>query len=125
MTLSDDTEIVFEQKIVEMAHLFGWKVASFRPGGSKKGFRTPVKYDGKGYVDLTLVHPARGCVIFAEIKRDRGMVMSPEQGDWGEWITQCAVRSGTDAIRYRLWQPRNGNDIISELSFDRVKEWRP
>lgn len=65
--------------IVDLAHLFGWQVAYFRPAQTNKGWRTPVGADGKGWPDLTLV---RERVIFAELKVGYGK-LSPEQTEWG------------------------------------------
>lgn len=128
--MNTDTEIVFEQKIVELAHTFGWKVTSFRQAGGKNGgFRTPVKYDGRGWVDLTLIHPT-GYVIFAEIKREKGSTTSDWQVEWGNLLAECAEAintavEDTDRVFYRLWKPRDGDEIAQMLSFGRVKEWRP
>lgn len=123
------TEIEFERAVVDLAHLFGWRAASFRPAGTGKGWRTPVKYDGKGYPDLTLVH-ADGCVIFAEMKSATGQ-LSDDQKAWGEALAQAEEyswspdRDPSYPIRYRVWKPSNGNQIASALSFGRVMEWTP
>lgn len=128
-----DTEIVFERKLVELAHTFGWKVASFRQAGGKNGgFRTPVKYDGKGYPDLTLVHE-RGYIIFAELKRESGSTTSDEQTEWGRTLfdvaNNIAIRIDRDewqpSVMYRLWKPRDGDEIARLLSFGRVTAWIP
>jgi hypothetical protein len=126
-----DTEIVFEQKIVDIAHLWGWKVASFRPAGTNKGWRTPVKYDGKGYPDLTLVHP-KGFIVFAEIKRETGGTFSDEQREWAQILTECAEAINTELmdrsptrVRWAHWRPRDGDEIVTILSFGRVREWVP
>lgn len=124
-----DTEIVFEQKVVELAHLWGWKVASFRPAGTGKGWRTPVKYDGKGYPDLTMIHP-NGYIIFAEMKRETGSTTSDDQKAWGQVLTDCAAQIGccssvVPPVFYRMWRPRDGDEIVTLLSFGRVREWTP
>jgi hypothetical protein len=128
-----DTEIAFEQKIVDIAHLYGWRVASFRNAGGREdgGHRTPVKYDGKGYTDLTLVH-TKGQIVFAEIKRETGGRFSDDQREWAEWLTTCAETINSDLhdrsptrVRYCAWRPRDGDSIITILSFGRVKTWTP
>jgi hypothetical protein len=130
-----DTEIVFEQKVVELAHLWGWKVASFRPAGTGKGWRTPVKYDGKGYPDLTMIHE-KGYIIFAEMKRETGSTMSAEQKEWAtvfmrcasainDWLDEPVMPEQRDRVFYRMWRPRDGNEIVTLLSFGRVTEWTP
>jgi len=65
--------------VVELAHLFGWRVAHFRPARTAHGWRTPVAADGAGWPDLTLVRGDR--LIFAELKSRRGR-LSDEQQAW-------------------------------------------
>lgn len=124
-------EIEFEQAVVDLAHMFGWRVASFRPAGTGKGWRTPVKYDGKGYPDLTLVHPT-GYIIFAEMKSDKGRT-SPDQDNWALILSACSIQIEEridrpeliPSVRYCLWAPRNAVEIAVALSFGRVREWSP
>jgi hypothetical protein len=126
------TEREFQDAIVELAHLWGWRVFHARAAGTNKGWRTPIAYDGKGYPDLTLIHP-KGHIVFAEIKRETGSKTSDDQIAWGETLAECAREielridrdEWIDTIRYRLWRPRDGDDIATVLSFGRVTEWRP
>jgi len=122
------TELDFEKQLVEVAHQFGWLVAGFRPaGGGSQGWRTPVKYDGKGWPDLTLVH-SDGYVIFAELKRDTGSKTYPEQEAWGLTLGQVAdeiaKRIDRDewwpSVRYQLWKPKDMPEIVRVLSFGRA-----
>lgn len=123
------TELPFEQALVTLAREFGWRVAGFRPAQTAKGWRTPVKYDGKGYPDLTLVH-ASGVVIFAELKAGRGK-RDADQVAWGDMVERCAAAAtarltepdACEPIRYRLWHPNDANEIAAELSFGRVTRW--
>lgn len=136
LTDNTDTEIQFEQKVVDLAHVFGWSAMGIRPAGGKNGgFRTPIKYDGKGWPDTTFVHRL-GYIIFAEFKRERGASeYTADQKKWGHTLTLCAgaingdvndfATTDIERIRYRLWQPRHHDQIVTELSFGRVKEWRP
>lgn len=114
------TEIEFEKAIVELAHMFGWMVASFRPAQTGKGWRTPVKYDGKGYPDLTLAHP-NGSIIFAEIKADAGR-LSEEQKHWGFILTAAGrCNSGQPTpVSYFVWRPKDLPEITRILSFGRA-----
>ena len=112
------TETEFEQAVVDLAHIFGWMVAGFRPAMTGKGWRTPVKHDGKGYPDLTLVHPC-GAIIVAELKTGRGR-RTPEQLAWADvfadvWANGVPV--------YRLWRPSDGDEIVQLLSHGRVTAW--
>lgn len=90
----------FQNNVVELAHLYGWRVAHFGIGQTQKGYRTPVRYDGKGFPDLVLAHPAFG-VVFAEMKSDRGRV-SDEQADW---LALLAEAHGPH--RVGVWRPRH------------------
>lgn len=114
------TEIEFEKAIVELAHMFGWLVASFRPAQTGKGWRTPVKYDGKGWPDLVLIH-GDGYMIFAEIKTDVGR-LSDEQKAWAAHIERCITNIGAypDEVRYCLWKPKDLPEITRILSFGRA-----
>ena len=113
------TEDEFSDALVELAHLFDWKVAGFRPARTKHGWRTAVRYDGKGFPDLTLVHP-NGSVIFAELKADKGR-MSPEQVEW-QRIMELAARYA-NGVRHVVWRPRDASDIAAVLSFGRITDW--
>lgn len=84
----------FQDSVINMAHLFRWKVAHFRPAQTKHGWRTPVSADGKGFPDLILV---RDRVVVIELKMP-GNKPSPEQEDWLETFRL----SGTETY---LWYP--------------------
>lgn len=122
------TEIEFEQAVVDLAHTFGWRVAGFRPARTQHGWRTPVKYDGKGWPDLTMVHPS-GRIIFAELKTDRG-ALSAEQAEWADTFV-AAIAADRRAlgvpsmVEYHVWRPRDGDHIADRLSFGRVHTWTP
>jgi nicotinamidase-related amidase len=113
------TEIEFEQALVELAHVFGWHVAAFRPASTSKGWRTPVKYDGKGWPDLCLVHE-RGYIIFAELKAEKGK-LSDEQTEWAEILASAAGQ--ISQVHYHLWKPSMANEIAKLLSFGAVTNW--
>ena len=121
------TEIEFEKAVVELAHMFGWQVASFRPAQTGKGWRTPVKYDGKGYPDLTLIHPT-GRIVFAELKAAKGRP-SPEQSDWILSLCACAIQINEclnhdgERVSCFVWKPSDAQHIADVLSFGRVTYW--
>ena len=115
------TETEFEQAVVDLAHTFGWHAVGWRPAKTDKGWRTPVKYDGHGYPDLTLTHP-RGRVIFAELKVGSNKP-SPEQLEWAKHLAEVA-RSAPSAVRYRLWYPSCADEIAAVLSFGRLTSWK-
>lgn len=67
-----------QDAIVQAAHLLGWRAAHFAAARTKDGWRTPARYDAKGWPDLVLV---RERVVFIEVKGD-GDGLSMEQSEW-------------------------------------------
>ncbi len=69
-----------QNAIAELAQMLGYMVFHARPAMNKDGsWVTPVKYNGKGFPDLTIV--GHGHVLFVEVKSAKGVV-SPEQAAW-------------------------------------------
>lgn len=89
-------ESEFQTIVIDMARLFKWRVAHFRPAMTSKGWRTPVSADGKGFPDLVLVKSWR--LIFAELKTDRGRV-STEQQEWLDALPDSCI-----------WRPKDLDD---------------
>lgn len=73
------TETELQAAVIDLARVYGFRVAHFRPAKTEKGWRTPVGADGKGFPDLGLVKPGR--MIVAELKSAVGRV-TPEQREW-------------------------------------------
>lgn len=68
-----------QKSIIDLAHLYHWRVAHFPAVQDKRGvWRTAVAADGKGFLDLVLV---RDRLVMAEIKGD-GDRLKPEQEEW-------------------------------------------
>lgn len=88
--------------IVDLAHLFGWRVAHFRPALTAKGWRTPVAADGKGFPDLVLTRSNRGIAV--ECKSTRGR-LTTEQREW------LSAFEGAGFETY-CWRPFNWPDHI-------------
>ena len=101
------TEAQFQQQIIDLGHLYGWRIAHFRPALTSKGYKTPVSADGKGFPDLVMVKRAR--LIFAEVKSDTGK-LSPEQKDWITALT-CSMR-----CECYIWKPENWDEIVEILT---------
>lgn len=80
--------------VVELAHLFGFRVSLVRPARTAHGWRTPMGADGNGWPDLTLVKGDR--LIFAELKSAKGR-LTLEQVNWLEAL-------GVPAESY-VWRP--------------------
>jgi hypothetical protein len=72
------SESELQGAVIELAHTSGWLVHHTRAARSRKGWRTPIQGDA-GFCDLVLAK--NGCVLFAELKSERGRV-SPEQQAW-------------------------------------------
>ena len=73
------SEADLQAQIIDLAHLYGWRIAHFRPALTTHGWRTPVSADGKGFPDLCLVKG--GNLIFWEVKSGYSP-LSPEQDEW-------------------------------------------
>jgi len=84
----------FQGFVIDLAHVYHWKVAHFRPALTKRGWRTPVSADGKGFPDLCLV---RDRIIFIECKSQKGK-LSLDQEFWRIGLTAAGVE-------YHLWTP--------------------
>lgn len=97
------TEAELQEAVVELAHLFGWRVAHFRPARTAHGWRTPVAADGAGWPDLTLV---RERVVFAELKGDRG-ALRPDQIIWQRALAEAGAE-------HYVWRPKDWHSGLIE-----------
>jgi hypothetical protein len=84
----------FQDAIAEAAHLAGFRVAHFAAARTAYGWRTPARYDAKGWPDLVLVGPR---MIFVEVK-GTGDKMRPEQDEW----IAALLAAGAEAY---VWTP--------------------
>jgi len=100
------TEKVLQDNILEVAKLFRWRRAHFRPARTKHGWRTPVQADGKGFPDLILVKPPR--LIIAEVKRQDTYPNEYQR----EWLEDFA---GLGCVEVYTWKPQDWDDIVSIL----------
>ena len=99
------TEAQFTDRIVDTAHLYGWKAAHFRAGRTAHGYRTPLQYDAKGWPDLILVHPDTGTVLAVEVKLWRNRKPAPEQEQWLRWLNLCGISAA-------VWTERDWEAVI-------------
>jgi hypothetical protein len=119
------TERELQEAVIELAHVYGWKIAHFRPAMNARGdWRTPVAADGKGFPDLVMV--SAHALLFVELKSDKGKV-TPEQLDWinrlmhksHEWDKNTTgvneYMLGTDVWRPSDWT----NGAIEKI----LKDW--
>lgn len=106
------TEAQFQDMVIDLARLCGWRVAHFRPGRTAKGWRTPVSGDGGGFPDLVLLRGPDQLVV--ELKSQTGR-LSVEQNAW----LNAFRLAGVDA---RIWRPADWAEIQQTLT---SKEARP
>ena len=105
----------FQKQVIELAHLFGWKVCEFRKARLKKRgqdtYRTPFGADGMGFPDLVLARElddGNFVCIMAELKSKKGKL-----SDWQkEWLKALIKVEG---IFVFLWRPGDFDDILATL----------
>lgn len=111
------TEAAFQRQVIELAQLYGWRVAHFRPARTADGWRTAVQGDGAGFPDLVLAR--RPELIFAELKSERGRPTAAQR----EWLDQLgsiaqAVQLRCEAAAEQLGEPEPPSLVDAYL-------WRP
>ena len=94
----------FLEQVIDLAHIFGWRVAHFRPARTEKGWRTAVSADGAGFPDICMVRSSR--VVYAELKSEKGKI-GDAQIEWLEAL------QGTGKVEVEIWRPSD---------FDRITE---
>ena len=102
----------FLQQVIDLAHVYHYKVAHFRAARTAKGWRTPVQADGKGFPDLILVRISDGRMIIAELKREIARVR-PEQQEWLDFFTE--VENQNKTIEVYVWHPSDFDEIVEAL----------
>jgi hypothetical protein len=108
VTSPSTTETELQDAVIELAHLFGWRVAHFRSARTAHGWTTPVSGDGKGFPDLVLV---RERIVFAELKSARG-TLTVEQQDWLHAL-------GIAEVECHVWRPEQWEDGTIEAELRR------
>lgn len=98
------TERDFQEQVLELARLYGWRVAHFRPAQTRHGWRTAVAADGAGWPDLVLV---RDRVLYRECKVG-GNRLSDEQEAWARALIDAQADVG-------IWRPEYLEEIAREL----------
>jgi hypothetical protein len=90
------TEADWQSQIIDLARLFGWRVAHFRPAMTKHGWRTAVSADGVGFPDLLLVRDNR--LVVAELKAETGRLAADQEA----WLRAFAL---VDDVETHVWRP--------------------
>ncbi len=101
------TEEEFIKQVAELANLYGWVCAHFRPARTHHGFRTACQFQAKGFPDLLMTHAARHLLVVAELKVG-GNKCTAEQREWIYQFTSCNVATF-------VWTPDDWGDIESLL----------
>lgn len=100
------SEADFLSQILDLATLYGWEAAHFRPAQTSKGWRTPVQGSlGKGWPDLVLVRRER--LMFVELKTDKGVVSSDQHR-----VLEVLERTGAYV---NVWHPAQFDRIVQDL----------
>ena len=85
------TERDLQSACIDLAHLFGYKVAHFRPARTSRGWRTPVEADGKGFPDLLLIKGTQ--IKVRELKAGKNKP-SQDQKDWLAAFQSAGIDAG-------------------------------
>lgn len=100
-------ESEFQRLVIDLAHLYGWKVAHFRPAKTGKGWRTPVSADGQGFPDLVLAR--KGFRIFAELKVGKNQPGDKQQA----WLKALGPDDPRTIVR--CWWPKDWPEIKATI----------
>ena len=99
------TEKDFQRQVVELAKILGWRV--YHPFLSK--------WSERGFPDLTMVRARDRRLLFAELKREKGVVSEAQR----EWIDLLgALDIGHDrphaddvSVEVFVWRPSDWDEI--------------
>jgi len=94
----------FESAVADALELFGWRWCHFRPGWTRRGWRTPLSGDA-GFPDFVAVRGDR--LLFAEVKGESGS-LSPEQREWRDAL----VAAGAE---WYCWRPQDTEAMVEAL----------
>ena len=99
------TERDFQQQVIDLARLCGWRIAHFRPARTERGWRTAVQGD-TGWPDLVLCRPP--VTLFRELKAEKGK-LTDDQAAWLAQLAACGLDTDT-------WRPSDWPDIEAALA---------
>jgi hypothetical protein len=111
--VTDPTEAEFQEQVVQLARLCGWRHLHVRRSIGR-GTRWTTATNLIGWVDLTLMRPPDG-LIFAELKR-RGGQPTPEQTEMVDFL------SGFPFALAVVWTPDDWPAIETALGVPRPGE---
>jgi hypothetical protein len=104
--LRDLTEKDFQKQLLEMARMFGWRVAHFHDSRRqvKPGVFVGDK-DAAGFPDLVLVRPPD--ILVLELKRELGKT-TDAQDEWLAALLGCGIEA-------RVVRPSDWNYLVDRL----------
>lgn len=118
------SETQLADQVIDLSRVLGWRSLVIRPARTKHGWVTPVAGDGKGWPDITLVRARDRRLVFAELKREIGGIVSDDQEAWLDELRAIAVtfdRKASPEILQRVtqieafvWRPSDLRDPIEE-----------
>lgn len=97
------TEAAFQQRVIDLAKLRGWRVAHFRPARTQRGNWVTPMAGHPGFPDLVIAKP--GHLVIAELKTERGQ-LGPGQAEWLDALGEHG----------RLWRPSDWDEIQGVLA---------
>ena len=104
----------FQDAVVAVAQLAGWRCVHYRPARRQDGsWRVPGAYDAAGFPDLTLVRAPR--LVYAELKSERGRASEAQK----EWLAALQL---IPAVEVYLWRPSDWPAITATLTSE--SGWR-
>lgn len=102
------TERQLQDAIVDVARLFGWRIAHQRPARTNEGWRTAIQGHA-GFPDLVLLRPPR--LIFAELKSKKGQ-LTQEQALWLNGLKVSGPSIETYEWRPQDWEAGRIEDAL-------------
>lgn len=88
----------FQDQVIALAILYGWKVHHVRPGMTANGRWMTHVQGHSGFPDLVLAHETRGLII-AELKAEHGR-LDPAQHDWLHTLNAAGAE-------VYVWRPKD------------------
>lgn len=85
------SEKQFQLQVLQLAKLYGWRCAHFRPAQTRSGkWITPVQAQGKGFPDLLMLRGGRQVVAELKVGKNKP---SAEQTAWLDAFTLAHVQA--------------------------------
>lgn len=107
LPIPDVSEAIFQQQVIELAHITGWQVLHVRRSigrrGGKQAYQTTTSI--KGWPDLYLFRP--GQHLAAELKREKGRLTEEQR--------QCLADLAAAGVPVHVWRPSDFDDIARVL----------